>query len=118
MPNPTVNMNRKLYKKLSDKQKTIVQNLKRKHNIGMSKLKVYRRAGANSGYSVHNPILDARRKSKNSKNPSKYPHARDTPFQRKNSSSRTVKKKIGKKKVGRSVGVRKPRSFMSKLLNP
>lgn len=111
-------MNRKIFKRLSTKQKTMVKNLKQRHGINMSKLKAYQRAGARSGYSVHNPILDARRKSKYPNKVSKYPHARDTPFQKKHSSSRTVKKRIGKRKVGRTVGAKKSKSFLNQLLNP
>ena len=117
MPNPIKNMNREIFKKLSDKQKSMVNNMKKRHGITMSKLKVYQRAGSRSGYSVHNPIMDAQRRSRNKSKASKYPQARDTPFQSKH-SGKGNKQKYKKKSLKRNVGVKRPKSFLSQLFSP
>lgn len=77
MPNPVRGIKRTDLRKLSPKQKGIVNKLRR----AKLPVKVYQRG---RGLSVHNPLLDVRRKAKKGSldTTKRYPHARDTEIQR------------------------------------
>jgi len=52
MVNPIKKLNRKIMKKLTPKQKSMVQNIKQNQKITLNQLGVYQRAGTKSGYSI------------------------------------------------------------------
>lgn len=103
---------------MSKKQKAMIRNLRDNYGIKPSQLKVYKRSSAGGlGYSLHNPLMDAKRKAVKG-NSIKYPHASDTPFQRKNVRKTNNKFRKEGKKIGKAYGKKKPRGFLQELLNP